>query len=102
MHTDTTPPKEADTYPTPPGGRPPQEADTPPQEADPPRARPPKTQTPQEAGSGIRSMSGRYASYWNAFLLLLCNLYVRLPFVVFCLSIISEWAALSDRLLWFL
>ena len=26
--------------------------------------------TPPEADSGIRSMSGRYASYWNAFLLI--------------------------------
>ena len=27
---------------------------------------------PQEADSGIQSMSGRYASYWNAFLLHFC------------------------------
>ena len=39
------------------GGPLPQEGGTP-QEGDP----------PQEADSGIRSMSGRYASYWNAFL----------------------------------
>ena len=31
-----------------------------------------QTPLPQEADSGIRSMSGRYASYWNAFLFLLC------------------------------
>ena len=37
----------------PPGSRHPPGADTPPREAD----------------SGIRSISGRYASYWNAFLL---------------------------------
>ena len=35
----------------------------------PPRADPsPREQNPREADSGIRSMSGRYASYWNAFL----------------------------------
>ena len=36
----------------------------------PPRSRqPPRDQTPpREADSGIRSTSGRYASYWNAFL----------------------------------
>ena len=49
-------------------------------EADPPRSRPPQEQTPpgadtpqeqtppREADTGIRSTSGRYASYWNAFL----------------------------------
>ena len=36
-------------------------ADTPPKQT-------PWEQTPPEADSGIRSMSGRYASYWNAFL----------------------------------
>ena len=39
--------------------------DTIPLEADPPGADTP----PREADCGIRSMSGRYASYWNAFLL---------------------------------
>ena len=29
--------------------------------------------TPREADSGIRSMSGRYASYWNAFLFEFCS-----------------------------
>ena len=43
----------------PPGSRPPW-ADTPP-----PRSRHP---SPREADSSIRSTSGRYASYWNAFL----------------------------------
>ena len=68
------PPKEA-----------PQEGDPqeggPPKKETPPRRRPPKKETPQEEApprrrhppkeedSGIRSMSGRYASYWNAFLL---------------------------------
>ena len=37
--------------------------------ADTPRSRHPQEQTPPwEADSGIQSMSGRYASYWNAFL----------------------------------
>ena len=35
-------------------------------EADPPG---PYTHPPPEADSGIRSTSGRYASFWNAFLL---------------------------------
>ena len=54
-----TAPRGADTPPeqTPPGADTPLGADTPP-EVDPPRADPP----------GIRSTSGRYASYWNAFL----------------------------------
>ena len=40
----------------------------------PPEADTPREQTPPlpEADSGIRSMSSRYASYWNAFLLVLC------------------------------
>ena len=56
-----TPPQEQ-TPPSPLGAEPPREQ-TPPG-ADPPGSRPPR-----EADSGIRSMSGRYASYWNAFLL---------------------------------
>ena len=59
------PPRDQPHTPRP--GRPPQtkqtpprdQADTPPDQADPPR----------EADSSIRSTSGRYASYWNAFLL---------------------------------
>ena len=50
-------------------------ADIPP-EADTPRSRPPEQKPPEQtappppgADSGIRSMSGRYASYWSAFLL---------------------------------
>ena len=41
-----------------------------PWEQTPPGADTPPEQTPplREADSGIRSMSGRYASYWNAFL----------------------------------
>ena len=34
----------------------------------PPEQTPPRADTPQEADSSIRSTSGRYASYWNAFL----------------------------------
>ena len=54
------PPLGADTSPV---------ADTP-QSRQPPRAGiPPGSRPPREADSGIRSTSGRYASYWNAFLL---------------------------------
>ena len=34
----------------------------------PPKQTPPRSRPPTEADSGIWSMSGRYASYWNAFL----------------------------------
>ena len=34
----------------------------------PPRTRPPQTRPPWEADCSIRLTSGRYASYWNAFL----------------------------------
>ena len=58
---DTTPPPGSDTTPPPgPGRPPPGTRQTPQDQADPP---------PPEADSSIRSMSGRYASYWNAFLL---------------------------------
>ena len=46
-----------------PRSRHPPRADTPLQSRHPPKSRPPR-----EADSSIRSMSGRYASYWNAFL----------------------------------
>ena len=56
----------------------------PPTPDQPPRTRPPQDQTPptprdqappREADSSIRSTGGRYASYWNAFLLLItCTL----------------------------
>ena len=63
----------------PPWSRPPPGAETHPLGADPPRSRPPRNRPPQEqtppsrhppreADSGIRSTSGRYTSYWNAFL----------------------------------
>ena len=60
--------------PPPPGADPPRadpSPSRPPQSRHPPRTRPPRDQTPPEADSSIRSTSGRYASYWNAFLLLL-------------------------------
>ena len=60
------------------GMHPPQEQ-TPPGSGQPPQSRhplweqtPPGADTPQKADSSIRSMSGWYASYWNAFLLHLC------------------------------
>ena len=50
----------------------PQGADTPPGADTPGRRHPqeqtPPEQTPPEGDSSIRSKSGRYASYWNAFL----------------------------------
>ena len=64
------PPDQADTprtRQTPPRTRqtPPQTRQTPPDQGD----TPPTRQTPlREADSRIRSTSGRYASYWNAFL----------------------------------
>ena len=51
-----TPPSSQSSNPLPQG------ADTPLEQT------PPKQTPPREADSGIRSMSGRYASYWNAFL----------------------------------
>ena len=62
---DTPPPPPGPDTPPPPGPGAPR-PDTP--QARPPRTRPPPP--PREADSGIRSStSGRYASYWNAFLL---------------------------------
>ena len=43
---------------------------------------PPIHPPPREADSGIRSTSGRYASYWNAFLLVLFNLYRCLSLLI--------------------
>ena len=46
----------------------------PPREQTPPVSRPPPEQTPPpEADCSIRSMSGQYASYWNAFLFFTVN-----------------------------
>ena len=57
----------------PPGSRHPPGPDTHPREQTP---TPPGADTPlREADSSIRSTSGRYASYWNAFLLCVCYLY---------------------------
>ena len=56
-----TPPDKADTHPPDQADTPPDQADTPQDQADPP--------PPPEADCSIRSMSGRYASHWNAFLL---------------------------------
>ena len=49
--------------PAPPAGRTPS-----PGQGEPPQSRPPRSRTPPKAHSIIRSTSGRYASYWNAFL----------------------------------
>ena len=60
-----TPPDQADP-PSPPEQTPPRPGRHPPDQTDTPsRTR----QTPPEADSSIRSTSGRYTSYWNAFLL---------------------------------
>ena len=73
-------PSRADTPPeqTPPWSRhPPGSRHTPPEQT-PLEQTPPWEQTPRsrpppwEADSGIRSMTGRYASYWNAFLFSCC------------------------------
>ena len=82
---DTTYPPSRHPSPPPPGVDTPREADTPrsrhppgadtAREADTPGSRhppweqtPPESSSPPGADSGIRSMSGRYASYWNVFL----------------------------------
>ena len=70
-----TPPREQ-TPPweqTPPPGRHTSQEQTPP-----PRSRPPQSRHP----SGIRSMSGRYASYWNAFLFYLLIYWSRFTSIV--------------------
>ena len=63
-----TPPPRADTPEdqTPPKTRPPLGADPPWYQT------PPGPEPPREADASIRSMSGRYASYWNAFLSTQC------------------------------
>ena len=72
-----TPRDQADTPrdhadPPGPGRPPPDQADpSPPDQAEPPRTRqtpPDQAEPPPEADSSIRSTSGRYAPYWNAFL----------------------------------
>ena len=105
-HQEQTPPR-ADTLQeqTPPQSRHPLGADTPktdppranihPLEQTPPRSRhsPPGKQTPpkppsRKADYGIRSTSGRYASYWNAFLfsiVFMFELWMSSKFETFCL-----------------
>ena len=65
---DTPLPPRPGTPPIPPG---PDTHPYPPRDQAPPpdKAPLPRPGTPPEADSGIRSTSGRYASYWNAFLL---------------------------------
>ena len=62
----------------PPQSRHPSGADTPPEQTPPPPGAdtpiPHGSRLPREADSSIRSTSGRYASYWNAFLFFLCLL----------------------------
>ena len=72
-------PPGADTHPRsrhPLGADPLLGADTPPEQT-PPRSRhpPPRSRhpPPREVDSGIRSMSGRYASYWNLFQEFICK-----------------------------
>ena len=64
----------------PPRSRHPPKNQTPPQKQTPPEAdTPPRTRhPPHEADIGARSMSGRYASYWNAFLLLVMFVVTKL------------------------
>ena len=59
----STPPNPPRKHP--PGKHTPQKCTPPPGKHTPP----PEAHPPREADSGKRSMSGRYASYWNAFLL---------------------------------
>ena len=71
----TTPRSDTPLEQTPSGSRHPPEQ-TPPGANTPMEQTPPGADTPQKADSSIRSMSGRYASYWNAFLLLKTSLIV--------------------------
>ena len=95
---DTTTPRSRHPWEqTPPGSRPPRSRNPPeqtpsgadtsweqtPPDQKPPWSRhlpgadtPPEQTSPQKVDSSIRSMSGRYASYWNAFLLLKTSLIV--------------------------
>ena len=62
------PPPDGEGEPPSPDGEPPLDGE-PPRMENPPRWRtPPDGEPPLEADSSIRSTSGRYASYWNAFL----------------------------------
>ena len=97
----------------PPGADPPQEQTPPPQEQTPP----PQEQTPPQcsASSEIRATSGRYASYWNAYLLrergaakedaferyngqtLKHNFYIYLEFLLF-INLYSSDSSLASRI----
>ena len=67
-------PPPADTH-SPPEQTTPWEQTPPQEQTNPPLTdtHPPGKQTPPGVDSSIRSMSGRYASYWNAFLLKLAS-----------------------------
>ena len=80
-----TPPRQGDPpgRETPQAGRTPLGADTPSPGADPPRA----------AHSSIRSTSGRYASYWNAFLFTMFFIMSLITVNCDLLSLIIAWKA---------
>ena len=77
-----TPPPGVDTpqEQTPPLGADTPQEQTPPEQTPTPLGvdtpHPPGADTPREADPGIRSMSSRYASYWNAFLFFFCFAWV--------------------------
>ena len=66
-----SPQEQTPPRPDPPGNRHPPEQ-TPPQSRHPPEQTHPQSRHTPEADSGIQSMSGWYASYWNAFLFKVC------------------------------
>ena len=82
---------------TPPGTRHPPRADNPPSRDQPP---PPKTRTsPPGADCSIRSTSGRYASYWNAFLLLFkCPQYAFQVNFMYWVKFFSHWSSFVTRI----
>ena len=75
----TPPPRDQADSPLGPGRPPPwDQADPPPQDqADTPLPGPGRPPLPREADASIRSMSGRYASYWNAFLFCFVSFWVE-------------------------
>ena len=85
---------------TPPGADTPRDQ-TPPGSRPPPGSRHPlpREQTPPPgADSGIRSTSGRYASYWNAFLfhIATCSSCYRFPsFIYFCADVMCTFFSLT-------
>ena len=66
----------------PPGKKTPQQGEPPPKQGEPPPVE--DTTHPGEVDASIRSMSGRYASYWNAFLFLLFSQLIKLNFYQNC------------------